>query len=186
MATLGGHESARFGSLVSSDLERYTGRPGGSWLSALPRCLSRPGILATLVVRAQQRLVARGLGRVAGHLRGVGVVLVGIDVAPGASIGRGVWFEHPVGVVIGNGVVIGEGVTVAQRVTLGARHPHDPHPAYPVVEDGATLGAGCTVLGGVTVGAGSVVAAGAVVLHDVPPGATVAGTPAVVVRTADA
>lgn len=164
-----------FGALVSSDLERYTGRPG-AWWTAIPRGLGRPGLWATLVVRAQQRLHARGRTRAAELLRGIGVWWVGIDVAAGARIGPGVWFEHPVGVVIGNGVVLGSGVTVAQGVTLGVRQSLGDAPGdFPTVGDGAFLGARSTVLGGVHVGAGAIVGAHTLVLHDVAPGATVVG-----------
>ncbi|GAA1747342.1 serine O-acetyltransferase [Aeromicrobium alkaliterrae] len=164
-----------FGELVASDLVRYTGRTG-PWWTAIPRGLGRPGLWATLVVRAQQRLHARGSRRAAEMLRGLGLWWVGIDVAAGARIGPGVWFEHPVGIVIGNGVVIGAGVTVAQGVTLGVRHSDVAAPDdFPTIGDGAILGARSTVLGGVTVGAGAVVGAHTLVLHDVAPGTTVVG-----------
>ncbi len=167
-----------FGALVSSDVARYTGRPG-RWWTAIPRGFSRPGLWATLVVRAQQRLRARGHVRAASMLRGIGVVTVGIDVDAGEQIGPGVWFEHPVGVVIGSGVVLGSGVSVAQGVTLGVRQSLAASAAdFPVVGDGVFIGARASVLGAVTVGDGAVVAAHSLVLDDVAPGATVMGVPA--------
>ena len=169
---------ATFSTLVSSDLARYVGREA-PWWTALPRGLSRPGLWATLVVRAQQRLHARGHRRAAALLRGVGVVTVGIDVDAGAQIGPGVWFEHPVGVVIGNGVVVGSGATLAQGVTLGVRQSLATSAAdFPVLGDDVFVGARAAVLGAVTVGDGAVVAAHSLVLDDVAPGATVVGVPA--------
>lgn len=167
-----------FAALVSSDVERYTGRPG-SWAVAVVRGMQRPGLWASLIVRAQQRLTARGRHRLAGLLRGVGVALVGIDVTPGARIGPGVRFEHPVGIVIGNGVVIGRGATINQGVTLGMRDSAEgAEVAYPVIGDDVIVGARSSVLGGVHVGDGAVVGAHSLVLADVAPGARVIGVPA--------
>ncbi len=167
-----------FGTLVSSDIARYTGRPA-PWWTAIPRGFGRPGLWATLVVRAQQRLHARGRTRLADALRGIGVVTVGIDVAAGARIGPGVWFEHPVGVVIGNGVVVGSGVTIAQGVTLGVRQSLETGASdFPVLGDGVFVGSRASVLGGVHVGDGAVVAAHSLVLDDVAAGSTVVGVPA--------
>lgn len=167
-----------FGALVSSDVARYTGRPG-RWWHAIVRGFARPGLWATLVVRAQQRLHARGHRRLAEALRGVGVLTVGIDVAAGARIGPGVWFEHPVGVVIGNGVVVGRNASIAQGVTLGVRQSlADGATDFPVLGDDVFVGSRASVLGAVEVGDGAVVAAHSLVLRDVAPGVTVAGVPA--------
>lgn len=167
-----------FGELISSDLERYTGRPG-HWWTALFRGFSRPGLWASLVVRAQQRSHAKGRLRTAEMLRGIGVWWVGVDVAAGARIGPGVWFEHPAGIVIGNGVVIGAGVTVSQGVSLGVRDSGAAQPTdFPVLGDGVIVGARASVFGAVTIGDGAVVGAHSLVLDDVPAGVVVMGVPA--------
>lgn len=167
-----------FSALISSDIARYTGREG-PWWTAVPRGFSRPGLWASLVVRAQERLHARGLTRLASLLRGVGVATIGIDVAAGARIGPGVWFEHPVGVVIGNGVVVGARATIAQGVTLGVRDSFAQGGAgFPVLGDDVFVGSRASVLGGVTIGDGAKVAAHALVLDDVDARTTVVGVPA--------
>lgn len=170
--------SLTFTQLVSADLAKYTGRVD-PWWKALYGGFQRPGVWASLLLRAQQRILERGHPRLAGSIRGVMVVLFSLDVGAGARIGPGLRLEHPTGVVIGPEVVIGSNVMILQGVTLGVRDPRAvgrlPHP---VIEDDVLLGAHCGVFGGVTVGEGAVVATKATVFIDVPAGGTAVGTPA--------
>lgn len=106
----------------------------------------------------------------------------GADILPRADIGGGCILPHTPGLVIGGFTVIGEDCTILHGVTFGEARFDSLD--YPRVGDRVTIGAGATLLGGITVGDGAVVAAGAVVLHDVPAGAIVAGVPARVVRSA--
>ncbi|WP_201210310.1 serine O-acetyltransferase [Rhodocyclus purpureus] len=105
------------------------------------------------------------------------------DIHPAARIGRGVFLDHATGLVVGATAVIDDDVSLLQNVTLGGtgKQSGDRHPK---VRRGAMIGAGAKILGNIVVGENARVAAGSVVLQEVPPGCTVAGVPARVVRTA--
>ncbi|MBP7892092.1 MAG: serine O-acetyltransferase [Firmicutes bacterium] len=104
----------------------------------------------------------------------------GIEIHPGARIGRGVFIDHGMGVVIGETAIVGSDVTIYQGVTLGGTGK-ETGKRHPTIEDGVVVSAGAIVLGSITVGANSKIGAGAVVIHDVPPGCTVVGVPGRVV-----
>ena len=103
-----------------------------------------------------------------------------VDIHPAVSIGSGVFIDHGTGLVIGETAVIGDHVSILHEVTLGGtgKERGDRHPK---VRDGVLLCAGAKVLGNVEIGRDAKVGAGSVVLHDVPPRATVAGVPARIV-----
>jgi serine O-acetyltransferase len=103
-----------------------------------------------------------------------------IDIHPAVPVGRGVFIDHGTGLVVGETAVIGDDVSILQEVTLGGtgKERGDRHPK---VRDGVLLAAGAKVLGNIEIGRGAKVGAGSVVLHDVPPCATVAGVPALIV-----
>jgi serine O-acetyltransferase len=174
-----------FTELVLSDLARYRPRRPPSWWRVLTTAPFVPGLQASLVLRAQQALVRRGDRHLCWLLRSIGITLVGADFVPGAVVGRGVMFSHPVGIVIGPGSRVGDQVTFAGGITLGVKtfdeQEPDPDAAYPTVCDGVSIGAHAAILGGTTIGEGAAVGANSVVTHDVPPGAVVAGAPARVV-----
>nr|WP_122013206.1 serine O-acetyltransferase EpsC [Maliibacterium massiliense] len=107
--------------------------------------------------------------------------ITGIDIHPGATIGRAVFIDHGLGVVIGETAVIGDYVTLYQGSTLGGTGK-DTGKRHPTVEDHVVIGAGAKVLGPFTVGAHSKIGAGAVVLKEVPPYCTVVGNPGQIVR----
>ncbi|MDR0841071.1 MAG: serine O-acetyltransferase [Christensenellaceae bacterium] len=108
----------------------------------------------------------------------------GIDIHPGAVIGRRFVIDHGIGVVIGETAIVGDDVLLYQGATLGGSGK-DTGKRHPTLEDGVTVGAGARVLGNFTVGAGARIAANAVVLSAVPPDATAVGVPARIVRIAD-
>jgi serine O-acetyltransferase len=103
-----------------------------------------------------------------------------IDIHPAVPIGSGVFIDHGTGLVVGETAVIGDDVSILHEVTLGGtgKERGDRHPK---VRDGVLLCAGAKVLGNVEIGRDAKVGAGSVVLHDVPPRATVAGVPARIV-----
>lgn len=103
-----------------------------------------------------------------------------VDIHPAARIGMGILIDHGTGVVIGETAVVGDDVSMLHEVTLGGtgKESGDRHPK---VGNCVLIGAGAKILGNVKIGNGSKVAAGSVVLHDVPPHATVAGIPAKIV-----
>lgn len=104
-----------------------------------------------------------------------------VDIHPAARIGSGVMFDHGTGIVIGETTVIEDHVSLLQNVTLGGtgKEHGDRHPK---IRTGVMIGAGAKILGNIEVGAMSKVAAGSVVLRNVPPHCTVAGVPARIVR----
>jgi serine O-acetyltransferase len=169
-----------FRDLVFSDYARF--RPGAShrWLGLLLRIPSTPGILASILVRAQQCLHRSGRTRLAAQLRTLGNTLVGADFGPGMQIGTGFMMVHPVGVVIGFGLKIGDNVTFAKGVTCAARHYEnvEGEQEFPTICDGAGIGTNAVLVGGVRIGYNAVVGANTVVLSDVPDNAIVMGNPA--------
>lgn len=107
----------------------------------------------------------------------------GIDIHPGAQIGRRLVIDHGTGLVIGETAILGDDILLYQGVTLGGSGK-DVGKRHPTLEDHVTVGAGAKVLGSFTVGQGARIAANAVVLSPVPPDATAVGVPARVVRVA--
>jgi serine O-acetyltransferase len=106
-----------------------------------------------------------------------GAAFMGADIHPAARIGRRVFLDHGIGVVIGETAIIEDDVCLWHGVTLGSTLMQDGD-RHPKIRRGAVLGAGATVLGPIEVGEGAVVAAGSLVLAAVPPHTTVAGNPA--------
>ena len=109
--------------------------------------------------------------------------LFSVDIHPAAKIGRGIMMDHATGIVIGETAVIEDNVSLLHGVTLGGtgKEGGDRHPK---IQSGVMVGAGATILGNIQIGFGARVAAGSVVLHDVPPCTTVAGVPAKIVGDA--
>jgi len=105
----------------------------------------------------------------------------GIEIHPGAEIGKGVFIDHGMGVVIGETCQIGDNVLIFQGVTLGGTGK-DVGKRHPTVRDNVVIGAGARILGPFTVGENSKIGAGAVVLREVPPYSTVVGVPGRIVR----
>lgn len=105
----------------------------------------------------------------------------GIEIHPGAKIGRRVCIDHGSGVVIGETTEIGDDVMIYQGVTLGGTGK-DVGKRHPTIENGVMIGSGAKVLGPITIGRNAKVAAGAVVVRDVEPNSTVVGVPGEVVR----
>ncbi|MFT6104633.1 MAG: serine O-acetyltransferase [Paracoccaceae bacterium] len=107
----------------------------------------------------------------------------GVDIHPAARIGKSIMIDHAHSIVIGETAVVGDNVSMLHSVTLGGTGKEDDI-RHPTIEDGVLIGAGAKVLGNITVGRCSRVAAGSVVLMDVPPCKTVAGVPAKIVGEA--
>lgn len=107
----------------------------------------------------------------------VGRFWTGVEIHPAADLGRRVFVDHGMGVVVGETAEVGDDVAMYHGVTLGGDSP-EPVKRHPTVEDGVTIGANATLVGDITVGEEATVGAGAVVVEDVPAGATVAGNPA--------
>ena len=136
-----------------------------------------PGIHALIMHRLAHWLWShrlRWMGRFTAHLSRV---LTGIEIHPGATIGRRFFIDHGMGVVIGETAVIGDDVTLYHGVTLGGTS-WNKGKRHPTLENGVVVGAGAKVLGPITISAGAKVGSNAVVTKPVPPGATAVGNPA--------
>ena len=107
----------------------------------------------------------------------------GIDIHPGARIGKGIFIDHAHSIVIGETAVVGDNVSMLHSVTLGGTGKEDED-RHPKIGDGVLIGAGAKVLGNIRIGNCSRIAAGSVVLQDVPSCKTVAGVPARIVGEA--
>lgn len=103
--------------------------------------------------------------------------LTGVEIHPGARIGRRFFIDHGMGVVIGETAVIGDDVMIYHGVTLGGKG-RGKGKRHPTLQNGVVVGAGAQILGDVTIGARSVIGANAVVVHDVPADSTAVGIPA--------
>jgi serine O-acetyltransferase len=146
-----------------------------------------PGLHALTLHRWARWFWDRGLrwlGRFTSH---VGRGLTGIEIHPGATIGRRVFIDHGMGVVIGETAEVGDDCTIYQGVTLGGTSLTKGAKRHPTLGRGVIVSAGAKVLGSFTVGDGARVGSNAVLLQAVPPGATAVGIPArIVVKSADA
>jgi len=136
-----------------------------------------PGLHAVLVHRLSHWLWTRGLKLPSRVLSYLSSILTGIEIHPGATIGRRFFIDHGTGVVIGETADIGDDVTLYHGVTLGGTSL-DVGKRHPTLEHGVIVGSGAQVLGPLLIGAGARIGANAVVLQDVPAGATMVGIPA--------
>jgi len=148
--------------------------PGGSSATLL---FSR-GIHATIGHRIAHHYWEKGDTTFAMALKAVFGRAFSTDIHPAAKIGSGFWLDHGLGFVAGETVVIGDDVSIWHNVTLGSTFNDSGATRHPTIERGAIIGAAASVLGGITVGAFSNIAAGAIVLENVPPKTTFVGVKA--------
>lgn len=161
---------------IIDEIDTYFGRDPAA-RSRLEVALTYPGFHALLgyrlshwLWRHEMKLLAR---MVSYFLR----MFTGIEIHPAAVIGKNLFIDHGAGVVIGETTKIGDDVTIYQSVTLGGT-AWEKGVRHPQVGDGVIIGAGAQVLGPISLGAGARIGANAVVVKDVPPGATAIGVPA--------
>ncbi len=133
---------------------------------------------ALRLYRRSARYDARGRHRRAMFCLPLAKVMSTLEIAHGAVIGEGTVFIHGNGIVIGPGSVIGRHCSIFHQVTVGSQDGE----SYPVVGDHVTIYPGAKIIGGITIGDGAKIGANAVVLSDVPAGATAVGNPAVIVQ----
>lgn len=145
--------------------------------SALEVLLLYPSIHAMFFHRIAHYLYLSKLFLLARAVSQLGRFFTGIEIHPGARIGRGFFIDHGMGVVIGETAEIGDDVTLYHGVTLGGTGK-DRGKRHPTLEDGVVVGAGAKVMGPITLHEGAKVGANAVVLSDVPANATAVGIPA--------
>jgi serine O-acetyltransferase len=141
-----------------------------------------PGFHAMLVHRLSHRLWNAGLKWLARFLSHLGRWLTGIEIHPGARIGRRFFIDHGMGVVIGETSEIGDDCTLYHGVTLGGTS-WNKGKRHPTLEKGVVIGAGAKVLGPIVIGEGAKIGSNAVVVKPVPAGATAIGIPARIVES---
>ena len=153
--------------------------------STLEVLLCYPGVHALALHRVARRLWGSGLRTLARAVSHGARLLTGIEIHPGATMGRRVFIDHGMGVVIGETAEVGDDCTIYQGVTLGGVSL-ERGKRHPTLERGVVVGAGAKVLGPFTVGAGARIGSNSVLVKGVPPGATAVGIPArVIVEDAD-
>jgi serine O-acetyltransferase len=151
--------------------------------SRLEVFLCYPGLWAVWTHRISHKLWRSNLPLAARVLSQIGRLFTGVDIHPGALLGRRLFIDHATGVVIGETTIVGSDVTIYQGVTLGGTGKgHGKR--HPTICDRVFIGNNANILGNITVGENSRVGAGSVVLDDVPPNSTVVGVPAHIVYRA--
>jgi serine O-acetyltransferase len=150
--------------------------------SALEIIFCYPGFHAVLLHRLAHRLYQARLGCLARIVSQLARHLTGIEIHPGAKIGRRFFIDHGMGVVIGETAEIGDDVLLYQGVTLGGTGK-EKGKRHPTIGDHVVIGAGAKVLGNIGIGDHVKIGAGSVVIHPVPDHSTVVGVPGRVVRT---
>jgi serine O-acetyltransferase len=148
--------------------------------SRLEVILTYAGLHAIWSHRLAHALFKRKLYFIARIISQISRFFTGIEIHPGAKIGRRLFIDHGMGVVIGETCEIGDNVTIYQGVTLGGTGK-EKGKRHPTVMDNALIATGAKVLGSITIGENSKIGGGSVVLKDVPPNSTVVGVPGRVV-----
>lgn len=145
-----------------------------------------PGLHAVVLHRPAHWCWNRGLHWLGAFIAHLARWLTGIEIHPAAKIGERVFFDHAMGVVVGETAEIGDGCTIYQGVTLGGTSLYKGAKRHPTLGRDVVVGAGAKVLGGFTVGDGARIGSNAVVTKPVPAGATAVGIPARIIPGANA
>lgn len=140
-----------------------------------------PGLHAVILHRPAHFLYRNGFKLSARALSQFSRLITGIEIHPGARIGKGVFIDHGAGVVIGETSVVGDGCTIYQGATLGGTGK-DIGKRHPTLGRNVIVGSGAKILGPFRIGSGAKIASNAVVLRPLPPKSTAAGVPARIVR----
>lgn len=136
------------------------------------------GVQAIMAHRVAHKLWTDGDTNLALAVKSITGRSFSTDIHPAAQIGAGLWLDHGLGFVVGETSVIAEDVSIWHNVTLGSTLTDSGQRRHPRIETGAVVGAGAILLGGITVGAEANIAAGAIVVEDVPAGARAIGSKA--------
>ena len=141
-----------------------------------------PGFWAIMFHRVAYFLYKKKLRFLPRLISAISNFLTSIDIHPAATIGRRVFIDHGIGVIIGETTIIGDDVIIYQQVTLGGT-TLSKEKRHPTIENNVTIGAGAKILGNITIGDSSKIGANSVVLKDVSPFSTAVGIPARVIKT---
>ena len=157
--------------------------------STLSVVLTYPGVKAVFLHQIANFFHLAGFHLIARIVSQISRFFTGIEIHPGAKIGTNLFIDHGMGVVIGETSEIGNNVTIYHAVTLGGISPsidserQRNEKRHPTIGNDVVIGSGAQIIGPVKVGNGSRIAANAVVVNDVPDGATMVGVPAKVIKT---
>ncbi|QUH25416.1 serine O-acetyltransferase [Serpentinicella alkaliphila] len=165
----------RFVSVIKEDIRAIFERDPAA-KNVVEVLLCYPGLHAIIMHRISHGLYRRGLVILPRIISNISRFLTGIEIHPGAKIGRKAFIDHGTGVVIGETSEVGNNVTIYQGATLGGTGK-DKGKRHPTIGDNVVISAGAKVLGPFTVGENSRIGAGSVVLKEVPPNCTVVGVP---------
>jgi serine O-acetyltransferase len=144
--------------------------------------LLSPGLHAIILHKFSHNAYEKGNFTIARAINYFGRFLTGADIHPGATVGKGFFIDHAIGVVIGETSVIGDNVSIFQGVTLGGVSSERDKKRHPTIGNNVVIGAHAVVLGDILIGDNTRIGAGSVVIKDVPPNSTVVGIPGRVVR----
>ena len=140
-----------------------------------------PGVWAIINHRIANRLYTKGYKKLARALVGLGSIFTKTDIHPAATIGRRVFIDHAIGVVIGATAIVEDDVLIYQGVTLGGVSLNKGK-RHPTIKSNVVIGSGAKVLGNITIGANSKIGANSVVVCDVPDNSTAVGVPAKIIK----
>jgi len=149
--------------------------------SKLELLFNYPGLWAIFWHRIAHRLFLSNFRVLARVMMGLSQIFTNIDIHPAARIGRRVFIDHGIGIVIGETAVVGDDVTIYQGVTLGGVNLAKGK-RHPTIEHGVVIGSGAKILGNITIGANSKIGANSVVIKNVPADSTAVGIPARVIK----
>ncbi len=152
--------------------------------SSLEIIFNYPGVWAIIHYRIANRLYLKGFKKLSRIYSGISQFLTNIDIHPAATIGRRVFIDHGIGVVIGETTIIEDDVLIYQGVTLGGVSL-DKGKRHPTVKSNSVIGSGAKVLGNITIGLSSKIGANSVVINDVPDYTTAVGIPAKIIKRYD-
>ena len=139
------------------------------------------GLIEIINYRIAHKLYQKKFRVLARIIMGITQFITNIDIHPACSIGKGIFIDHGIGVVIGETAILKDNITIYQGVTLGGVTLESTK-RHPTIQSGVTIGAGAKILGNITIGENAKIGANSVVIRDVPDNATAVGIPARVIQ----
>ncbi|EAK0450912.1 serine O-acetyltransferase [Campylobacter lari] len=149
-----------------------------AYRSCVELVFNYPGVWAVVNYRFAHFFYIKNYKRIARMISGISQFLTGVDLHPGAKLGRRIFIDHAIGVVVGETAIIGNDVIIYQGVTLGGTSLDKNTKRHPTIEDGVIIGSGAKILGNITIGKNAKIGSNAVVLKDIEANLTAIGIPA--------